>query len=132
MLRTNCKKAISNIHNYIIENADFSNYGMETPEDFKSVANQIMKIFYDEMVNEWNRQRKPYQELFIEWLKGLPSAIDSCYYYNRSAKKDVMNILEETEAEAERYSEAEAERLLSCLIWREIYKACNYTILKGE
>ena len=131
MLRSNSKKAIKNIQDYIIRNSDFSNYDIETTSDFKSVANQIMRIFYDEMV-KWNRQRKSYQELFIDWLQGLPSAIDSCYYYNRSAIKDVMGILEETEAEAERYSEAEAERLLSCLIWREIYKACNYTILKGE
>ena len=56
------------------------------------------------------------------WCQGLPSVIDTCYYYNRSAVEDLGDILEETEEERNRYTEQDAERLLSCLIYREIRK----------
>lgn len=127
MLRTNSKKALQNIRKYIVDNADFSNYGIETPTDYKQVCHIIMHIFYDEFVKN-NNKRMSYQEMFIYWLSGLPSAFDSCYYYNRSAVTDVAMILDETAEEANRYTEEQAEQLLSCLIWREVYKACNYTI----
>ena len=39
------------------------------------------------------------QQLFFDWCSGLPSVIDTCYFYNRSAVDDVAIILEETEAE---------------------------------
>ena len=128
MIRSNCKKAIENIRNYIMENTDFSNYGMETPTEWKETAQKIMHIFYEEKVKYDNR-RMPYQQLFDEWCSGLPSVLNTLYYYNRSAVADVAEILEETEAEANKYTETEAERLLTYLIWREIYKACNYRVM---
>lgn len=126
MLRTNTKKAIENIKNYIINNADFSNYGEdESKMSFDEICTFIIKTFYDEFYS-WQRRYRNIQESFIEYLQGLPSVIDSCYYYNRSAKSDLMVILEETEAEAERFTEAEAERLLSCLLYREISKHSKF------
>ena len=60
--------------------------------------------------------------VFADWCAGLPSVLDTCYYYNRSAAKDLGNILEETETEYSRYSEADAEKLLTSLIYRELTK----------
>ena len=129
MLRSNTKKAVQNIRNYIIRNFDSSNYGIELDSpSFADVAKFIMHCFYEEAV-KWDKRRMPYQDRFIEWLQGLPSVIDSCYYYNRSAVDDVGEILEETEAEKAKYTEADAEHLLSCLIFREIYKACDYKVM---
>ena len=39
-----------------------------------------------------------------------------------------IEIFEETEAERAKYTESEAEHMLTCLIFREIYKACNYEV----
>jgi hypothetical protein len=59
---------------------------------------------------------------FIDWCAGLPSVIDTCYYYNRSAVHDVGEILEQTQNERARYTESDAEKLLTYLIYREIKK----------
>ena len=127
MLRSNCKKALLNLRSYIINHSDFESYGMETPTDFKSCAEMLMHTFYEEIA-KWDKRRIPYQQLFADWLSGLPSVFDSLYYYNRSAVDDLGGILEETETEKARFTEDEAERMLSALIWREVYKACGYQI----
>jgi hypothetical protein len=57
---------------------------------------------------------------FTDWCAGLPSVLDTCYYYNRSAVADLAAILEETPAEAERFTETQAEELLTALIYREL------------
>lgn len=46
-----------------------------------------------------------------------------CYYYNRSAVDDLGEILEETDEEKAKYSEQQAEELLSRLIYREMEEA---------
>lgn len=119
MLRTNTKKAIENIRAYIVNGFDGTNWGIETPETFEEVATVIYNTFADEYLYEYNRRRNE-QEVFVEWCAGLPSIIDTCYYYNRSAVADLGDILEETEEERKRYTEAQAEETLSRLIYREI------------
>lgn len=124
MLRTNSKKAIENIRAYIMEGFNGDNYGIETPETFSEVARLIYNAFADEHLYGYNRTRNR-QEVFVEWCAGLPSILDTCYYYNRSAVEDLGNILEETEEERNRYTEADAEEMLSRLIYREICKGCK-------
>lgn len=124
MLRTNSKKAIENIRAYIMEGFNGDNYGIETPETFSEVARLIYNDFAETYLYGYNRNRNR-QEVFVEWCAGLPSIIDTCYYYNRSAVEDLGNILEETEEERNRFTESEAEEMLSRLIYREICKGCN-------
>ena len=62
------------------------------------------------------------QERFEEWAAGLPSILDTCYYYNRSAVDDLGAILEETDSEKARYSEQQAETRLTYLIYRELVR----------
>ena len=128
MIRSNCKKAITNIRNYILNHSDFDGYGIEEPKTWQETAESLMHVFFEEYFKHQHRFFKTYQECFISWLQGLPSVIDSCYYYNRSACDDLGEILEETEAEKARYTEDKAEYVLSALIWREIFKACHYCI----
>ena len=59
--------------------------------------------------------------MFVDWCQGLPSALDTLYYYNRSAVDDLAAILEETEEEKAKYTEAQAEEILSRLIYRELF-----------
>ena len=124
MLRTNTKKAIENIRAYVINGFDGTNYGIETPETFEEVARAIYNTFADEYLYEYNRRRNE-QEVFVEWCAGLPSIIDTCYYYNRSAVADLGDILEETEEERNRYTETQAEETLSRLIYREITRGAR-------
>lgn len=131
MLKTNTKKAKENIKKYILdiyEPEDYSNHNIDTnKQTFEEVAEVIKEIFKLEKLNNENARqyyyRKNYStyEVFKEWCQGLPSIIDTCYYYNRSAVKDLGDILEETEEERSRFTEAEAEEKLTYLIYREIF-----------
>ncbi len=125
MLRTNSKKAIENIRNYIVkiyEPEDYSNCGIDTnKETFEDIKEVIKEIFEIELGHFRSRQIGQYNA-FFEWCQGLPSIIDTCYYYNRSAVKDLGNILEETEEERNKYTEEQAEEILTHLIYREIFK----------
>ncbi len=118
MIRTNSKKARENIRKYILDNYSPESYGLPETADFKEAATNILETF---------RAEKPYNTetlaTFIDWSAGLPSILDTCYYYNRSAVDDLGAILEETDAEKSKYSEQDAERLLTILIYRELTKA---------
>ena len=123
MLKTTCKKALENIRQYILENTDVTGYDKYTePKTFAEAALIIWDEFQTAKQYELCRPRTNIQECFTEWCAGLPSILDTCYYYNRSAVNDLAKLLEETEAEASRFSETEAERQLTWLIFREISK----------
>ena len=122
MLRTTCKKALDNIRAYILNNTDVTGYDFKEPKTFEEAALIIWDEFQTAKQYELCRPRTNIQECFIEWCAGLPSIIDTCYYYNRSAVNDLGELLEETEAEKAKYTETQAERMLSCLIFREISK----------
>lgn len=131
MLKTNTRKARENIKKYIMEiyePEDYSNHNIDTnKQTFDEIAEVIKEVFKLEKLNNENARqyyyRKNYSmyEVFKEWCQGLPTIIDTCYYYNRSAVKDLGDILEETEEEKSRFTEQEAEEKLTYLIYREIF-----------
>lgn len=130
MLKTNSKKAVDNIKKYIVEHFDFSNYDdgtQEEPKTFEDIAKFILNCFEDEYIkgNEKYYARFTRQSLFREWCAGLPSVLDTCYYYNRSAVDDLAAILEETDEEKARCAEAQAEKLLSNLIYLYLVKGAR-------
>ena len=128
MLRSNSKKAIENIKKYIVDHFDCSGHDLEKePETFPEIACFILETCWEEKrYNAPERFEKiPTQDTFIDWCQGLPSVLDTCYYYNRSAVTDLGDILEETEAERNKFSEQDAERMLSCLIYRELTHAAK-------
>ena len=123
MLKTNSKQARENIRQYITENFTPENYTDEEITGFENIAKFILDVFkeeYGNLILRYNTQA----EAFKDWCSGLPSVLDTCYYYNRSAVEDVKNILEETDAEASKYTEQQAEELLTSLIYRELMRAC--------
>ena len=121
MLRTNSKQARENIRQYITENFTPENYTDEEITGFENIAKFILDVFKSEYNNVIGRYTQA--EAFANWCSGLPSVLDTCYYYNRSAVEDVKNILEETDAEANKYTEQQAEELLTSLIYRELMRA---------
>jgi hypothetical protein len=126
MLRTNSKKASENVKAYILDNF-VAEYADDTvnPENFHQVASAIYADYFRVIKDDYRykKHNMSMQDLFEDWASGLPGILDTGYYYNRSALKDLANILEETEAEAGKYTESDAEKLLSYLIYREISKA---------
>lgn len=140
MLRSNSKQARANIRAYIINNFDATNYfpdfdyiekaqrdndkGIRNVDIFSMVAHAIASTFYDEKCKHDNRfksGRISRFDLFQDWCSGLPSILDTCYYYNRSAVDDLGDILQESNEEKTKYSEQQAEKQLTWLIYREIY-----------
>lgn len=123
MLKTNSKKAKENVKAYIIDNFIYDNYAgyrmEEAPSNFDAICNEIYSIFIEEMVKHDKRNLSE-QAYFVEWCQGLPSVLDTCYYYNRSAVNDLGAILEESEEEKARFTESQAESMLTYLIYREI------------
>lgn len=120
MLKTNSKQAKENIKLYIIERFDCSGYEVENePTTFDEIATFILNTFKNEMV-KFDKRKLTEKEYFFEWCQGLPSVLDTCYYYNRSAVDDLAMILEENETEKSKYTEQDAEQLLTHLIYREL------------
>ena len=128
MLKTNSKEARKRIQAYIIENYSPDNYEPGTPEADAETLPQIATVILKDVkrVNGCDVARnKNYTwfDAFCEWAAGLPGLLDTCYYYNRSAVDDLGNILQETDAEKARYTERDAEKMLSRLIYNELVKA---------
>lgn len=126
MLKTNSKKARENIRVYIMEHFDPSNYNVnQNPETFSETARIIWNTFQDEKYYSLEQIRErnlSMQSVFVDWCAGLPSILDTCYYYNRPAVADLGAILEETPDEINKYDESRACDLLTRLIYREIFQ----------
>ena len=119
MLRTNSKKAKENVRAYILDHFDPCDYDewAGSEESFPDVAKFIFQTFQTE--KRYTAFGPSFND-FLDWCQGLPGLLDTCYFYNRSAVADLAEILEETEEEARKYTESDAEKLLTLLIWREI------------
>lgn len=124
MLKTNCKIVRDRIRAFILSAENVEEFAPEgTPN--KTYNDKARAIYADFM--RWydgdNRNKyrpRPYQEAFHDWTGGLPAILDPCYRYNTSAVDMLGDMLEETPAERAKYTECEAEKMLSYLIYREI------------
>lgn len=126
MLKSNSKQARENITSYIVDNFTPENYTDNAPTEYKEIAAFILDTFRAEKYNspeDFRYYHGNEYAAFADWCAGLPSVLDTCYYYNRSAVDDLAAILEETDAEKQRFTEPEAENRLTALIYREIKSA---------
>lgn len=138
MLKSNSKKAIESIKKYVCDNVNFDTdtvnekyyYVMdlekrhengENIDMFSVYAHALYNIMYDEVI-AFSKINRSFQESFIYWCEGLPSCFDTGYYVNRSAVDDLGDILEQSALERSKYTESQAEKKLSSLIFREIFK----------
>ena len=125
MLKTNNKKARENVRNYIIAGFTPEGYTDNPPQEFPEIARFILATFRNEkyhLPQDFRYYRNNELAAFADWCAGLAGVLDTCYYYNRSAVDDLGAILEETEEEKARYTESQAEELLTNLIYRELTK----------
>ena len=125
MLKTNSKKARENVRNYIVERFAPEGYTDNPPQEFPGIARFILAAFPNEkyhLPEDFRYYRNNEFAAFADWCAGLPSVLDTCYYYNRSAVADLGAVLEETDEEKARYTEEQAESTLTLLIYRELTK----------
>ena len=128
MLKTNSKKAKENLRQYIINNFDGTGYTETPPEEWSEISTFIINTFRSEKYSrpeDYRYYNNNELTAFIDWAQGLPSVLDTCYFYNRSAIDDLGAILEETETEKEKYNETDAEQLLTRLIYKVLIMEVN-------
>ena len=123
MLKTNSKKTRENIRAYVMAHFNPENYTDTPPETWPEIARYILETFRHEkycLIQDFQYYQHNERAAFADWCAGLPSLLDTCYYYNRSAVQDLGEILEQTEAERSKHKESDAERVLTYLIYHEL------------
>ena len=136
-IKSNTAKAIANIWAYLEGYVEYINDEIVAwnPEmeyiqkgDKKGLARVIWEEFHIEKVRNdcrYKAGRVTLQDLFTDWAGGLPMCGIFDFWGMPTAKKILAQILEETEEEADKFTESEAERTLTYLIYREVSKNAN-------
>jgi len=127
-LRTNSKKVKEAIKNYIMESfhdSDFEAWHNVKVSDYNTICNIVLSTFWQEKLEHDKRNCSEFA-FFEEWCSGLPSIIGCEYYYNINAVDLLGNWLEQTENEKNRFSESEAELMITKLIYRELKANGHY------
>jgi hypothetical protein len=105
MLRTNSKKYIANIENYLIDAIYTEEHKTEATTDAQKIA-FLMSCYDSEFNHKYNAIRYPNeQQRFANWLAGLPSAISIPFYYN-----DIIELAKQLQ-EVDVYSEKTEQRI---------------------
>lgn len=134
MLKTNSKKARENVRAYILTDADYirENYGFptDTATEDETLAFIYRTFCEEERHGIEQNYGNPCFVIFEDWARGLALGGVFLYYYNKPAVDVLGDILEETAEERARYSEQQAEELLTRLIYREIEAAWSREFLK--
>ena len=87
MLRTNSKKYLSNIQNYLIDAINTEDALHDANTDAEKIA-FVVACYESEFNHEWNQARHPNEQTrFANWLAGLPSVLDIPFYND-----DVVNL----------------------------------------
>lgn len=130
-MKTTNKKVRQNVRQYILDHFEPCGYDFTGPCSFQNVARFILEVHASEKYYspEYQAAKGFTNEMvFMDWCQGLPSVLDTCYYYNRSAVADLGDILEQSERERAQYTEEQAERLLTHLIYQELVKGGGGTM----
>lgn len=127
-LKTTNKEARAAVRQYILDHFEPCGYDFTGPCTFQNVARFILEVHASEKYYSPEYQAAKgftNEAVFIDWCQGLPSVLDTCYYYNRSAVADLGAILQQSERERARYTESQAEQLLTHLIYQELVKGAR-------
>ena len=82
MLRTNSKKYLSNIQNYLLDaiNTEDNSHYEEVTTHAEKLA-FVMACYDSEFNHKYNQARHPNEQTrFANWLAGLPSVLDIPFY----------------------------------------------------
>ena len=80
MLRTNSKKYLSNIQNYLLDAINTDDHTTEATTHAEKLA-FVMSCYESEFNLKYNQARHPNEQTrFAHWLAGLPSVLDIPFY----------------------------------------------------
>lgn len=127
MLRTNSKKAKENLVNYLIDGARDCDYIITEGVTNDNILYSIASTFNKEMLgfNVYGQSILRYYyhndlfKAFNDWCAGLCSAINTDYYLH-NAVDTLGDILEETKEERNRFTEEQAEEMMTKLLFRTL------------
>lgn len=134
MLKTNSKEVMNRIKKVIMDSYEaaeeyytFDGGAMKT--EYNEICKDILNMFYIEKLhldNRYKAGRISKADLFMDWMQGLPTAFpvaDDIFLH--SAVDFLGDLLDETEAEKQRFTEEEAEKKAVYLMYRELTKHAN-------
>lgn len=113
-MKTTNRQARLNVRQYILDHFDPCGYDFTGPCTFQNVSRFILEVHASEKQYspEYQAAKGFTNEMvFADWCQGLPSVLDTCYYYNRSAVADLGDILEQSERERAQYTEADPKSI---------------------
>jgi hypothetical protein len=80
MLRTNSKKYLSNIQNYLLDAINTDDHKTEATTHAEKLA-FVMACYDSEFNHKYNQARHPNEQTrFAHWLAGLPSVLNIPFY----------------------------------------------------
>lgn len=122
-IRSNSKTARAGVVDYIRKYSedDLQEAGLQGCSD-AVMLQYICDCFTREAVYENNMRRCGWSlyTVFRDWAGGLPLGQLFVYLLRRSAVDDLGAILQETDAEKAKYTEEQAEEMLTRLIFRAV------------
>ncbi len=126
MLRTNSKEVKRRVRRYILASyecgmIEYDNNNVDIT-DFKQVSDSIMYYFNLEYLHynvDYARGKISKFEAFEDYCQGLPTLL-GCEYYLGNAVELLGRWLDETKSECSKYSQIQAEHLITYLIYREL------------
>lgn len=146
MLKTNSRQVKETIADYVVRSVldyvvEQHGYIKENPIEngFSKGVSEKIKEVYDLFQNISDKSEKTLQKAccelalkvceteiggtsfkdFERWMAGINAVID-CDYYLCKGKQLLKEWLDETDAEADKYGECEAQDLITKLIYREV------------
>lgn len=131
MIKSNSKKALERIRQYIVDgfhDSDFESWNGVNVTDLKTISRIILADFERVTGCDYYYRKYTNQDRFVDFTRGLPSLVDCGFWCGCDSGKDLLAAwLEETETEKNKYSEDDACIMIARLIYRELTKAAGYT-----
>ena len=131
MRKLNCKEVNEALKKEIMDSYEsaeecYTYDGAKMKTEYNDICKDILKMFEREILNNDSRYKAGIiskQDLFVEWMSGLPDAFPvSCDIFLGFATEWLGNILDETEAEKQKYSYSKVERTSCLILYRELSK----------
>ena len=140
MLKTNSRQVKERVNNYLFNNfLDYEEKGArETGRSIDDVKNYIVCACLSEKLGTRRHHLESMKahgfnslyDLFKNWMQGLPGVLDAGYYYNCSAVELVGDLLEQTKQERVKYTENQAEELMTLLLYKQLER--NFSFFYGS
>lgn len=133
MLRANSKQAKENLFKVMVREISGRDNDPETAQEGAYI------LAHDFIASEtgpdgriYLEKGETYQDAFYRWASGLTNSIFDKLFYTGSACELVAEVLEESEEEKAKYTEAEAEEFFCAMLWvhggvaKEFYNLYRY------